>query len=64
MRHIGKNSGLDYDINVTVDDGLLTCDTCGRLPGYYGTQAEAEKVARLHLGKKHKMLLLDAKEKR
>lgn len=63
MKHIGKDSGLDYDLNVTVDDGLLTCETCGRLPGYYRTEGEAIKAARLHLGKNHTMLLAyEAKE--
>ena len=62
--NIGKDSGLDYDLNVTVEGGLLTCEACGRLPGYYSTQGEAVKEARLHLGKQHKMILADiAKEK-
>ena len=59
MKNIGKDSGLDYSINVKVDDGLLTCEECGRLPGYYKTGGEAEKAARLHLGKCHKMILAD-----
>ncbi len=59
MKKIGKDSGLDYDINVTVDDGLLTCDKCGRLPGYHARPSNAKDAARRHLGKYHKMLLAD-----
>ena len=62
MMNIGKDSGLDYDLNVTVDDGLLTCDKCGRLPGHYKHKGEAVKAARLHLGKSHKMLLAKGRD--
>ena len=65
MRNIGRDSGLDYDLNVKVEGGLLTCEICGRLPGYYTREGNAIKEARLHLGKRHEMILADteAKEK-
>ena len=59
MQKIGKDSGLDYGLNVSVEGGLITCGKCGRLPGYYAHTSEAIKEARLHLGKCHKMLLAD-----
>ena len=61
-KQIGEASGLDYDLNVEVSVGLLTCEECGRLPGWYSSQGEGEEAARRHLGATHKMLLLDAED--
>ena len=54
---VGRSSGLDYEDDVLVEDGLLTCEVHGRLPGYYEHLGEAKEQAQRHLGRKHKMCL-------
>lgn len=53
MQHvIGRDEG--YDVNVYIDGGLMTCQSCGRLPGYFPHRWDAESRARYHLSRKHR----------